>query len=105
QFDRIAGIASKSHNLTLQLSDAAKDWLADRGFDPAFGARPLKRVMQRQVSNQLSKELLDGSVEDGDTVRIDLAKANDHLTFEAIRAGTEEAAETAEPGGDGAVSL
>jgi len=105
QFDRIAGIASKSHNLTLQLSDAAKDWLADRGFDPAFGARPLKRVMQRQVSNQLSKELLDGSVEDGDTVRIDLAKANDHLTFEAIRAATEEAAETAEPGGDGAVRL
>ncbi|NBC85001.1 MAG: ATP-dependent chaperone ClpB [Bacteroidetes bacterium] len=108
QFDRIAGIAKKSHNLTLHLSDAAKDWLADRGFDPAFGARPLKRVMQRQVSNQLSKELLDGSVEDGDTVRIDLADENDHLTFEAVSPGAdgaEAAAETAEPGGDGAVNV
>ena len=100
QFDRIAKIAKKSHNLTLRLSDDAKDWLADRGFDPAFGARPLKRVVQRQVSNQLSKELLDGNVEDGDTVRIDLAADGEHLTFHTDR---ESVVENVESGGDGAV--
>ena len=82
QFDRIAAIAKKSHDLTLTLSDDAKDWLADRGFDPAFGARPLKRVVQRQVSNELSKELLGGTVDDGDHVRIDVADDGSGLTFE-----------------------
>jgi ATP-dependent Clp protease ATP-binding subunit ClpB len=107
QFQRIQRIAKRSHNLTLTLSDAAKDWLADRGFDPAFGARPLKRVVQRQVSNELSKELLDGHIEDGDTVRIDLAADETGLTFASVRpteaeAADVEAAEAAEPGGDGA---
>ena len=82
QFERIAAIAKKSHDLTLTLSDDAKDWLADRGFDPAFGARPLKRVVQRQVSNELSKELLGGTVDDGDHVRIDVADDGSGLTFE-----------------------
>ncbi len=101
QFERIAMIAKKSHDLTLDLSDDAKDWLADRGFDPAFGARPLKRVVQRQVSNQLSKQLLDGNVEDGDTVRIDLAADGEHLTFHTRR---ETAVDRIESTGDGAVS-
>jgi len=110
QFQRIQRIAKRSHNLTLTLSDAAKDWLADRGFDPAFGARPLKRVVQRQVSNELSKELLDGHIEDGDTVRIDLAADETGLTFASVRpaeaeAADVEAAEAAEPGGDGAVGV
>ena len=100
QFERIAKIAKKSHNLTLNLSEDAKDWLADRGFDPAFGARPLKRVVQRQVSNQLSKELLDGNVEDGDTVWIDLAADGEHLTFHTDR---EAAVDSIESTGDGAV--
>ena len=105
QFQRIQRIAKRSHNLTLTLSDAAKDWLADRGFDPAFGARPLKRVVQRQVSNELSKELLDGHIEDGDTVRIDLAADETGLTFASVRPAEAEtadveAAEAAEPGGD-----
>ncbi len=105
QFQRIQRIAKRSHNLTLTLSDAAKDWLADRGFDPAFGARPLKRVVQRQVSNELSKELLDGHIEDGDTVRIDLAADETGLTFASVRpteaeTADVEAAEAAEPGRD-----
>jgi len=105
QFQRIQRIAKRSHNLTLTLSDAAKDWLADRGFDPAFGARPLKRVVQRQVSNELSKELLDGHIEDGDTVQIDLSGDETGLTFASVRpaeAANVEATEAAEPGGDGA---
>ena len=82
QFDRIARIAAKSHNLTLQLSDAAKDWLADRGYDPAFGARPLKRVLQRQVANPLAEEVLSEWVGKGDTVYIDLAEDESGLSFE-----------------------
>jgi ATP-dependent Clp protease ATP-binding subunit ClpB len=98
QFERIAKIAKRSHDLTLELSDDAKDWLADRGFDPAFGARPLKRVVQRQVSNQLSKELLDGNVEDGDTVRIDLAADGESLTFRTDR---DAVIDDVESSGDG----
>ena len=85
QFDRIASIAEKSHGLTLSLSGDAKDWLAERGYDPAFGARPLKRVMQRQVSNELSKELLSGTVEDGDHVHITLSDEASGLAFEAVQ--------------------
>ena len=106
QFDRISRIAKTSHDLSLRLSEEAKDWLADRGFDPAFGARPLKRVMQREVSNELSKELLDGRVEDGDTVRIELA--GDGLAFESVPSGTAEAAKgPSEPAstGDGAPTV
>ena len=85
QFERVARLAAKNHNLTLELGEDAKDWLADRGYDPAFGARPLRRVMQRQVANEISKELLDGSLTDGDHVRIELAADGSGLTFEAVR--------------------
>jgi ATP-dependent Clp protease ATP-binding subunit ClpB len=108
QFERIARLAAKNHDLTLDLTDEAKDWLADRGYDPAFGARPLKRVMQRQVANALSKRLLDGTVDDGDRVRIDLAEDGDGLAFEATAptgAGAEAAAEEADPSGDGAPTV
>jgi len=84
QFRRMARLAVKNHNLDLDLTDAAKDWLADRGYDPAFGARPLKRVMQRQVANALSKELLNDRVHDGDHVEIDLSDDEDSLTFETL---------------------
>ncbi len=105
QFDRIAQLAHKSHHLTLTLSDEAKDWLAERGYDPAFGARPLKRVLQRQVANELSKELLDGWIEDGDTVHIELADDESGLTFKTVKSGIEEAAGAADVSGDGAPSV
>jgi ATP-dependent Clp protease ATP-binding subunit ClpB len=100
QFRRIARLAAKNHDLDLDLTDAAKDWLADRGYDPAFGARPLKRVMQRQVANELSKELLNDRVHDGDTVRIDLADDENGLTFE-----TPSAARPDSVSGDGAPAV
>jgi len=102
QFRRIAKIAARNHDLTLELSDAAKDWLAERGYDPAFGARPLKRVMQRNVSNALAEELLGGFITDGDTVHIDLAPDESGLTFETVKASTVDAAGAAGPSGDGA---
>jgi ATP-dependent Clp protease ATP-binding subunit ClpB len=85
QFRRIQRLAAKSHDLDLQLTDDAKDWLADRGYDPAFGARPLKRVMNRQVANALSKELLNDWIADGDRVRIDVAPDGSGLTFETLK--------------------
>jgi len=54
----------------LDLDQAAKDWLAGRGFEPAYGARPLKRVIQRYVQDPLAESILSGTVKDGDTVHI-----------------------------------
>ncbi|WP_112873266.1 ATP-dependent chaperone ClpB [Paracoccus endophyticus] len=56
--------------ITLALDDAARKWLADEGYDPVFGARPLKRVLQRSLQNPLAEMLLAGEVLDGQTVRV-----------------------------------
>ena len=58
-------------DLGLEVTDAAKDWLADRGYDPAYGARPLKRVIRRELEDQVALALLDGRVVEGDTVKVD----------------------------------
>jgi ATP-dependent Clp protease ATP-binding subunit ClpB len=65
---RLAG-----RRLTLELTDAARDELANRGYDPAFGARPLKRLIQREVQDPLAMKLLAGEIADGDTVTVDAA--------------------------------
>ena len=57
-------------NISLELDEAAKKWLADEGYDPVFGARPLKRVIQRALQNQLAEMLLAGDVMDGDTITV-----------------------------------
>ncbi len=56
--------------ITIELDDAARTWLANRGYDPAYGARPLKRVIQKQVQDPLAEQILAGGVKDGDTVKI-----------------------------------
>ncbi|GAA4541385.1 ATP-dependent chaperone ClpB [Pseudonocardia xishanensis] len=58
--------------LVLEVSDGAREWLAMNGFDPVFGARPLRRLVQSSIGDQLAKELLSGRVREGDTVRVDL---------------------------------
>jgi ATP-dependent Clp protease ATP-binding subunit ClpB len=57
-------------HLTLELSDEARDWLAAEGFDPAYGARPLKRLVQREIGDRLALAILEGRVNDGDTVTV-----------------------------------
>ncbi len=57
--------------ITLRVTPAAQDALAREGFDPAFGARPLKRLIQREIGDRLAMALLDGEVAEGDTVTID----------------------------------
>jgi len=56
--------------ITLDLDDQARSWLANKGYDPAYGARPLKRVIQRELQDPLAEEVLAGSVADGDTVNV-----------------------------------
>ena len=53
------------------LTDAARDYLANKGYDPAFGARPLKRLIQREIQDPLAMKLLSGDINDGDSVEID----------------------------------
>ena len=58
--------------IEIELSDAARDELADKGYDPAYGARPLKRVIQKQVQDSLAEEILGGNIKDGDLVKVDV---------------------------------
>ncbi|MFO0957574.1 MAG: ATP-dependent chaperone ClpB [Isosphaeraceae bacterium] len=66
--------------LTLEISDAARRQLADEGFDPAFGARPLKRVIQQRLANRIAGELLAGKIQEGSRVRIDWTGSDFSLT-------------------------
>ncbi len=71
QLDRLrARLADR--RLSLQVSDDARRWLAERGFDPVYGARPLRRLVQTAVGDQLARELLGGQVRDGDEVSVDV---------------------------------
>jgi ATP-dependent Clp protease ATP-binding subunit ClpB len=83
--DRLA-----ERDIALELTDAAKETLAEAGWDPAYGARPLKRAIQRLVENPLALRLLEGDFADGDTIRVDAEDGE--LAFEKAAAGTPVAA-------------
>ncbi|HLW00227.1 MAG TPA: ATP-dependent chaperone ClpB [Ktedonobacterales bacterium] len=68
--------------MALELSEAAKELVAREGYDPVFGARPLKRAIQREIENPLSKLLLQGAFNDGDTIVVDVAPLGGGLAFE-----------------------
>ncbi|MBT1675122.1 ATP-dependent Clp protease ATP-binding subunit [Curtobacterium aurantiacum] len=68
--------------LELAVTPQARSWLAERGYDPLYGARPLRRLMQRQIDDKLARAILSGDVRDGDTVRVDVAADGDGLTVE-----------------------
>ena len=68
----------KSRGMHLVITNAAKAELGERGYDPVFGARPLKRVIQQEIENPLATRILDGDFADGDTVEID---ADQHRRF------------------------
>ncbi len=76
QIRRLAGRLA-GRRLALEVTDAAKEWLALQGFDPVYGARPLRRLVQSAIGDQLARELLSGAVREGDTVEVDLDKAAD----------------------------
>ncbi|ADL11323.1 ATP-dependent chaperone ClpB [Corynebacterium pseudotuberculosis] len=78
---QIAQLANRlsARRLTLQVSDAARLWLAERGYEPAYGARPLRRLIQQAIGDQLAKKLLAGEIRDGDTVHVDVADGGEAL--------------------------
>jgi ATP-dependent Clp protease ATP-binding subunit ClpB len=80
QVDRLAQRLAE-RRITLEVSDTARDWLALDGYDPAFGARPLKRLVQREIGDKLARALLDGTVHDGDQVVIDKDVTEQGLTL------------------------
>jgi ATP-dependent Clp protease ATP-binding subunit ClpC len=69
------------HSLSVELTDAARKWLAREGFDPAFGARPLRRALQKHVESPLSVKLLQGDFAEGDTVIVDIAEDEHGVIF------------------------
>src|SRR5690348_18339763 len=60
----------EDRKVTLDIDGEAKQWLANAGYDPVYGARPLKRVIQRELQNPLAEKLLAGEIRDGDTIRV-----------------------------------
>jgi len=82
--------------LTLELTDQARAWLVKNGYDEAYGARPLRRLIQKEVENALARRVLGSEFGDGDRVTVDVA--DDRLVFERHAAGGEpaEVAEVAE---------
>jgi len=74
--------------LHLAVTPDARAWLAERGYDPLYGARPLRRLMQREIDDRLARAILDGSIRDGDTVHVGLALDGDGLTVERAPAPT-----------------
>jgi len=81
----------KERRVTLNIDDKAKLWLADKGYEPAYGARPLKRVIQTYLQNKLAEMILQGDVMDGSTVSVSVKK--DELTFSISENTAQQAAE------------
>ena len=83
---QVAELGKRLHDrrLTLEVSDGARAWLAMSGYDPAYGARPLRRLVQREIGDRLAKAILSGGIADGDTVLVDTAADLDELTSEGL---------------------
>ncbi len=82
---QVASLARRlsDRRLTLDVSEGAREWLALEGYDPAYGARPLRRLVQKEIGDRLARALLAGEVHDGDALRVDLADGG--LTVTATR--------------------
>jgi ATP-dependent Clp protease ATP-binding subunit ClpB len=70
----------EERRLSLAVSPDARSWLAERGFDPIYGARPLRRLMQHEIDDKLAKAMLGGEIHDGDTVMVGIAEGGDELS-------------------------
>ena len=70
----------KDKQIVLKLTDAARDWIGEQGYDPSYGARPLKRVIQKNVQDELAREILAGRVQDGQMLNVDVEKGKIKLT-------------------------
>ena len=89
EIDRIVGVQLKrldklleDRRITMNLDSSAMKWLADKGYDPVYGARPLKRAIQKEVQDPLARMILEGRIKDGETVEITVE--NDILTLNGV---------------------
>ncbi len=89
EIDRIVKVQLKrlekllaDRRITIQLDEAAMQWLSDKGYDPVYGARPLKRVIQKEVQDPLARMILEGRIKDGDNV--DVAVEGETLTLNGV---------------------
>ncbi|MFJ5695250.1 ATP-dependent chaperone ClpB [Arthrobacter sp. NPDC093125] len=98
---QVAELAGRLHErrLSLEVTESARAWLAMSGFDPAYGARPLRRLVQREIGDRLARAILAGEISDGDTVLVDTAADVDALTVEGLEAMARAAGAPA--GGNG----
>ncbi|MBD3187933.1 AAA domain-containing protein, partial [Candidatus Bathyarchaeota archaeon] len=80
--------------LEITMSDSAKEFLAARGFDPEYGARPLKRIIQKHVQNPLSRLILENEFTEGDLIQIDVHEQGDRLTFKKVNQTQRKTGET-----------
>lgn len=80
----------KDNGIDVELSDTARDWLASEGYDPMFGARPLRRALQKFVESPLSISILSGEFNDGDTILVDLDSETNKLVFSKKEADLTE---------------
>ena len=87
---QVKGVAQRltDRRITLDVTDSAREWLANTGYDPAYGARPLRRLVQTEVGDQLARMLLAGKVHDGDTVLVDQT-GGEHLDLTARSGGDD----------------
>ncbi len=72
--------------IEIRISDAARSWLAEKGYDPAYGARPLKRVIQKNLQDPLAEEILAGRIKDGETVEVGATAASSPSTAPRLAA-------------------
>jgi ATP-dependent Clp protease ATP-binding subunit ClpB len=97
QMARLSSLLA-DRKITLELDDKARHWLGNAGYDPVYGARPLKRVIQRRLQDPLAHLLLEGKVGDGDTVTVSAGKAGLIIDGREFSAGSDELADLPPPG-------
>ena len=90
QFRRLSKLL-EDRKIAIKLDPAARDWLADKGYDPAYGARPLKRAIQKAVQDPLAELILAGKVKDGEAVKVSVAPGKQSLAFNGEAAAKEAA--------------
>ena len=80
---QVRALATRLHDrrISLEVTEAARHWLADQGYDPAYGARPLRRLVQKEIGDRLARAILAGAVRDGDAVLVDVLPDCEGLTL------------------------
>jgi len=88
QLKRLAKLLT-DRKIVLDIDESAKRWLAEAGYDPVYGARPLKRVIQRALQNPLAEQILEGRIVDGETVRIGVGEGGLVIGAEPVATAAE----------------